>query len=377
MKICYLANSRFPSERAHMTQIVQMCNAFASLGHSVTLLTTDRKTAITENPEEFFGVPFHFSVVRISVPDMAGWAPRIFPAFRPYAYMVQRIIFSYRAWRHIQHHAYTHLYGRDEWILYMFTYVAVCPIIWESHEARFTPIARVLLKAIHHIVVISEGIYDFYIAQGVSKEKIFVAHDAVDDRFFEGRIPTIQAREMLGMKPQKPVAMYIGGLEKYKGAVTFFEATKNQDAFEAYVVGGKENEIPSFREAYPHIHFLGPRPYRELARLQQAGDILVIPNTAKESLSAHYTSPLKLFAHMASQKPIVASRIPSITSVLADDEAFFFTADDPESLRDTIHTALTHPKEAHEKALRAHTKSFQYTWKKRAGEILNFLQKSH
>lgn len=375
MKICYIANSRFPSERAHMTQIVQMCNAFVANGHEVTLLVTDRKTDIQESPEIFFGIPLNFSVLRISVPDIAGRSPKIPVVLHPYLFFIQRLTFAFWSARHIQKNTYSHLYGRDEWILWFISFLTKVSIVWESHEARYSFAARRLLRKQSPLVVISEGICDFYTQRGIARERILVAHDAVDNRFFADHLSTDEAREMLGMKPQKPVAMYIGGLEKYKGAVTFFEATKNQDTFEAYVVGGKENEIPSFREAYPHIHFLGPRPYRELPWVQQAADVLVIPNTGTVLLSALYTSPLKLFSYMTAKKPIVASRIPSITNILRDTEAYFFSADDAGSLRDVIHTVLTHPKEAQEKAEHAYKKSLEYTWEQRAKKILNFLTK--
>ncbi len=373
MKLCYVANSRFPSERAHMTQIVQMCNAFVEHGHEVTLLVTDRKTDIQESPEIFFGVPLNFSISRISVPDIAGWSPKIPVVLHPYLFFIQRLTFAFWSARHIQKNTYTHLYGRDEWILWFISFLTKVPIVWESHEARYSFASRKLLRKQFPLVVISEGIRDFYTQRGISRERILVAHDAVDNRFFADHLSTDEAREMLGMKPQKPVAMYIGGLEKYKGAVTFFEATKNQDTFEAYVVGGKENELPLFREEYPHVHFLGPRPYRELPLVQQAADVLVIPNTGTVLLSALYTSPLKLFSYMTAEKPIVASRIPSITSVLSDSDAFFFIADDAVDLQRAIRRAITQPDEAQEKAEQAYKKSLEYTWENRAKKILDFL----
>ena len=87
MNIWYVSNSRFPSERAHMTHIVHMCNAFADEGHTVTLVVTDRPTTIEERPEAFYGVPLHFSDIRVSVPDMAGRArtiPRFYTRLRIY-----------------------------------------------------------------------------------------------------------------------------------------------------------------------------------------------------------------------------------------------------------------------------------------------------
>ena len=345
MKICYVANSRFPSERAHMTHIVHMCNAFATQGHEVTLLVTDRKTEITE-------------------------IPRI---FHPYFFFIQRVIFAYRAVQNCTTQKYNLLYGRDEWILWMLSFFVKTKIVWESHEARYSFAARRLLKNTSFLVVISEGIQNFYIKCGIEKKKIVVAHDAVDERFFKVPATKHEARAHLGITTSKTVVMYIGGLEKWKGAETLFMASEHQDVFRVYIVGGKEHEILLYTKAYPSCRFLGARPYRELPIVQQAADILVIPNTAKVALSAEYTSPLKLFSYMTAKKPIVASRIPSITNILSEDDAYFFTADDSVDLQRVIKTAIDSPKKSHTKAQHAYTKSSLYTWNARAQKILTYL----
>ncbi len=372
MKICYVANSRFPSERAHMTQIVAMCNAFASLGHEVTLLVTDRKTYTTETPEVFFGTKLNFSIVKVSVPDIAGRSETISPTLLPYLFHLQRMVYAYRVIRYATKHPSACLYGRDEWVLWFISLFTKIPLVWESHEARYSFAARRFLRKQFPLIVISEGIRDFYIQKGIPRERILVAHDAVDTRFFAEHFASQKAREMLNITSRRPVVMYIGGLEAWKGSETLFEASKNQDAFETYVIGGREDELEKFRQKYPYVHFLGPRPYRDLPALQQAADVLVIPNTATVTLSALYTSPLKLFSYMTAQRPIVASRIPSITNILNDTEAYFFTADDADDLQHVIKTVIQHPEEAHEKAQRAHEKSLHYTWGKRAEDILVF-----
>lgn len=348
-----------------------MCNAFAAWGHEVTLLVTDRASDISEEPTVFFGVPLNFTVVRIAVPDIAGRATSIPVFLRPFLFQIQRFVFAYRAAAYLKRHMHTRLYGRDEWVLWFMSFFCGISITWESHEARYSYAARRLLVRTLPIVVISEGIRDFYVGHGVAKEKIHIAHDAVDARFFEPSVSTESARRHLGITAEKPVVMYIGGLESWKGAHTLFEAARMQEEFCVYVVGGKADEIVRMREKYPHVQFLGPRPYRELPVVQQAADVLVIPNTGTVALSAHYTSPLKLFSYMTSKKPIIASRIPSITNVLTDEEAFFFTADDANDLRDTIIRALHATHEGEEKVARAHKKSSAYTWEGRAQDILN------
>lgn len=375
MNLCYVANSRFPSERAHMTHIVQMCNAFAALGHTVTLLVTNRPSGITENPETFFGLKFNFNVVRIPVPDVAGNAYHLPVCMRPYAFLLQRLVFALRTAQYLRSTQCDHIYGRDEWIVWLLSYVVRIPCTWESHEAKFSTVVRRLIARTKKLIVISEGIREFYVSNGIPASDILVAHDAVDERFFLPHISRADARRTLNITTSKPVVMYIGGLDTWKGVGTLFEAAKNQDDFEVYVIGGKESELAPLQKEYPHVHFLGSRPYKELPQHQQAADVLVVPNTGTNALSAEYTSPLKLFAHMTAKKPIVASRIPSITHVLSSDEVAFFEADNPEALRATITQVLQEEEAvAATRAALMYEKSRGYTWQKRAEGILSFLR---
>ncbi len=355
-----------------MTHIVQMCNAFAENGHSVTLCVTDRKTSIVEDPETYFGVPFQFVVKRIAVPDIAGRASYIPSPLRPFLFTIQRMVFTWRVQSFLKGNVWDLVYGRDEWILFLLSYLTRIPRIWESHEAKFSYVARRLIPRIQKLVVISEGIQAYYEKQGIQRDHICVAHDAVDERFFAPHVSMDEARRALGITTRKPVVLYVGGLEAWKGVDTLLCTSEKSDIFEVYIIGGKEMELEKLRRQYPRVHFLGSRPYKDLPINQQAADILVIPNTAKIALSAEYTSPLKLFTYMTAKKPIVASRIPSITNVLSEDESFFFTADDPHSLCDTIMSVFNQSEESKRRAENAYKKSYQYTWKARAEGILNF-----
>jgi glycosyltransferase involved in cell wall biosynthesis len=351
-----------------------MCNALAQEGNEVTLLVTNRPTHILETPEDFYGTSLLFSVVRVAVPDIAGNIDKVPNFLRPFSYTLQRIVLVIRAWRFIKKESFEYIYGRDQWLLALLSYGVDTPIVWESHEAKYSFVAKRLLYCCKKIVVISEGIQAFYLNKGVPTLKIFVAHDAVDDSFFEPPLSKQEARRVLGIVTDKPVAMYIGGLDHWKGVDTLFEASENNfEKFSTYVIGGGQSDLKSYKVRYPHVHFLGARPYKELKDHQQAADILVIPNTAKNKLSAEYTSPLKLFAHMTSKIPIVVSDIPSIKNVVPEECAYFFEADNPESLTQAIVKVVDNPTLARERSERLYKVSRKYTWRERARGIVKFI----
>lgn len=369
MRIAYIANIRFPSERAHATQIVHMANAFSSCGHEVTLFVSNRKTHITESPEDYYGVRFSFALKRIHILDIVG-AIHSFPKFlHAYLYMLERLLFAIRFVFSARHESYDIFYCRDEWVLWCVSLLyRNQKVVWESHEGKYNFPARRLI-ARGQVVVISEGIRDYYARLGHDAKQFLVAHDAVDDTFFELQASREEARERLGLVSKKPVVMYIGGFDRWKGVETLFQVSKVLDEARVVVIGGTEKEIETAKGKYPQVLFLGFRPYKELFINQRAADILVIPNTATNALSASFTSPLKLFAHMTSHVPIVLSDIPSLRSVLDNDSAFFFAPDDVHALAEAIHEVLSHPESAHEKAQQAFETSRRYTWKNRAEHI--------
>jgi glycosyltransferase involved in cell wall biosynthesis len=295
--------------------------------------------------------------------------------FRPILYTVQRFMYIAKLLKYLRTDNFECIYGRDEWLLAVLSVVSKIPVVWESHEAKYSLVAQFVLKRAKKIIVISEGILHFYVQKGVNDEKMLVAHDGIDDSFFLPTLSKSEAREKLGIASvTKPVVMYIGGLDVWKGVDTLFEAgTLGEERFATYAVGGGERELRDYTARFPRVQFLGQRPYKDLKDFQQAADVLVIPNTAKNKLSAEYTSPLKLFAHMTSKVPIVASDIPSITNVLSTKEAYFFEADNAQSLLDTLDTVFKNAEESSMKADNAYALSKHYTWTARARSIINFI----
>src|SRR3989344_9699904 len=65
MKLFYITNIRFPTEKAHGVQIMKACEAFADAGHEVRLFVSDRTTHIAEDPFDFYGVRRNFSITKI------------------------------------------------------------------------------------------------------------------------------------------------------------------------------------------------------------------------------------------------------------------------------------------------------------------------
>lgn len=371
MHLLYLHNGRFPSSRAHAVQIVKMCNAFVGQGLTVTLAHTDRPTDISEDPAEYYGEPLQFATTPVPVFDAVRRLQNMPARVKQVGFFVQRLSFFLRLPK-LQR--FDLIYGRDPLLLWLASFI-VGPgrVCYESHDATYDFFSRRLFRAGARCVVISEGIRDAYVARGVSQDQLLVAHDGIDDAFF-GELETKEvARQRLGLPQAARIAMYIGGFDTWKGVETFFAAAEHAPEISFVAIGGKPGEVEQFREKYPQVTFLGSRPYRELPDNQQAADVLVVPNTAKNELSATYTSPLKVFAHLASGVPLVLSDIRSLRNAVPADVAWWAVSDDPKEFAGVVCSASAHTRVTDERMRRATKIARQFTWDNRVKKVLSFV----
>ena len=364
MKLAYLANVRYPSERAHAAQITHMCQAFAENGIETDLFVNRRSIATKSEIDAHFDIDSKFSVAQIS----HGW---FYPNIKA-SFYVSELLFVLAFVLAKKQKSYDIIYARSEWITWGLSFFVLHKkLIWESHEAKLNLAARAVLKKDIKTIVISEGIFEAYEAQGVSKDRMILGHDGIDESFFEVNINKEDARQRFGLDQSAKIAMYIGGFDTWKGVETFFAAAALCPGVTFVAIGGNAEQVSLYAKQYPSIIFLGEKPYSELRFNQRAADVLIIPNTAKNSLSEKYTSPLKLFAHMASGIPIVASDIASIKRVTSE-LVTLVAPDNAAALASGIKDVLQSYEENKLRAQALRDVSMQYTWTKRAKSILDF-----
>ena len=362
MKIAYVTSARLPTDWAHGIQIMNTCAALAKAGVAVDLYYPALPPFINESPFSYHRVPETFTLHKLFALDMGKMR---------FAFILQALTFALSARFALT--TPTPVYCRDEIVAAALLFLGVKNLVYESHNGAWGVWGAYAARHARAVVTVSEGLKTFYIEHGISSEKIHVIRNGIELADYVQPESKEVARTRLGLPLDTSVALYVGMFDGWKGMDTLLSAaTLLSDNVILAVIGGEDKEhIAEFAQQYPHVRFLGYRPARELADNLAAADVLVVPNTGKDPISVRFTSPLKLFAYMASGKPIVASDLPSIREILSEKNGFLVTPDSPTALAAGIHTALTEREEANNRAAAAKSAVTRYTWDARAAAIQN------
>lgn len=374
LNILYVVNSRIPTEKAHGKQIVETCQALADQDCSVLLLLPARVNYIKDSLFDFYRVRQNFTVKRLPCLDLLWLSfSKSFFFFIQSATFTLSAIFFY-LWTNKKFNV---IYTRDLLLAGLLSF-GRRPTFVEIHDlpAGSTFFHRMIWKRAKGLIVISRGLQEELIRQGVSENKILISRDGVRLEEFDISISKEEARLRLNLDPYKKIVLYTGHLYDWKGADLLAEASASLPLdVQVYVVGGTVEDVSSFKERFnsPNLFITGYHPPSEIPMWLKAADLLVLPNRADKKISSHYTSPLKLFEYMASNTPIIVSDLPSLREVVTENEVFFFEPDHPQNLVRVILTILSEPNLYLQRGSNARNIAEKYTWNKRGEQITRWL----
>lgn len=389
MRVLYLADIRFPLERANGIQSMETCHALASRGHDVTLVVRPDPHDPPRDPFAFYGLPripaLHIEVAPVSGPNAARRA----------GYLTFAI--GRAAGRARQDLIFTRDLGLASLLLRL-PHALRAPLIYEAHtlaadaaaarprmisgaepasEARLRRLRirdeRVWRRA-EGYVTITDGLRRELETRFGPRDRAAVVPDGV--RATEYADDTEQPA---GRTPRsEPFTIgYAGHLYPWKGVDIVIEAVAALTETRGLIVGGHEKEpdlerVKAFAkqlDCLDRIEFTGMlEPPQVAARLRDA-DVLLLPNPAS-AISNAFTSPLKLFEYMAARRPIVASDLPSIREVLRNEvNALLVQAGNPQAFVDGITRLEEDEPLARQLAAQAARDVLEYTWARRAERL--------
>lgn len=346
--LLYLADIRFPLERANGIQTMHTCHALAARGHAVVLGVRQDSHGVALNPFDFYGLPPCDRLTWVRAGRRGG------PAVRRLTYLAHALCWARQT-------RYDVVFTRDLTVadlLLRWPGFLRPPVVYEAHtfapEAAATmpdlttgaaPAApakqRRLLERERRVWRLAEG---YVTTTGVLADELALRFGA---RWTTATIPNggpVSVDRFAFTCPgPTPIVAYAGQLYPWKGGDVFLRALMQLPGVRGLVIGGLEferdlQETKRRARAYgveDRLTFTGMTETAMVqARLREA-DVLVLPTIATPT--ARYSSPLKLFEYLAAGKPIVASDLPSIREIVRDGvHAHLVAPGDPGALADGL-----------------------------------------
>lgn len=374
MNVLYILNNRFPTIKAHGLQVAKTCESFQKNGAEVELIIPIRnsqKEIRGISIEKLYGIKTPFKIRRLPSFDFAGMYLN-----SRFLFLLQQVVFAIVASISIVGKKGI-VYSRDPFTLYVLSFFRK-DIFWEIHrmpENIQSRVYRRLLPRLSGMIAISNGLKKS-LSTHIDPSKIIVAHDGFDPEQFVGLPDRSTLRSKLGLPQDKTIVMYVGHLFEWKGADTFVAAVQHlPETILSVVGGGTKDDVAQLQQQdiSGKVRFEGFIPFQMLPEYLAAADLLVLPNKKDGGVSEFYTSPLKLFAYMASGKAIIASDLPSLKEVLNDTNALFFKPNDPESLKQHILVLAGDAGKMQQLGVKAQADVAKYSWAHRGKEILSFI----
>ena len=206
---------------------------------------------------------------------------------------------------------------------------------------------------------------------GATASRIHVIPCGVDLKHF---VPynKQQAREALNLQQERPVLLYVGRLDPFKGPDMLLRAAAlmEEDA-QIVLVGGKltgDEELQQLRQLATDLNisqrvkFLGARAQKDLPLIYSAADVTVLP-------SYHESFGLVAVESLACGTPVVATRAGGLTTIVHHTETGYLVPRCPGFFAERLDTLLHNPDLLAQMQSKARTSVLQFSWKNVANQV--------
>jgi glycosyltransferase involved in cell wall biosynthesis len=392
VRILYLADIRFPLERANGIQSMETCHALARRGHAVHMLVRPDTTTPDRDPYEFYGLPrlAQFDIERAPIigPTLAkrlgylafalgraagrGRPDVILTRDLGVASALLRVPRGLRPPLVYESHGYA-----PEVAEALPSLVATAPRPTPAKLRRLAQREAAVWTQAEGYVTITRGLADHLAETCGPRADVAVVADGVR--------PASQPAATAGRAAhERPLIVYAGHLYAWKGVDVLIGALAQLPQADGLIVGGHDREpdlarVRALAESMglsSRVTFTGLLDPPQVQAKLTGASVLALPNPAS-AISTRFTSPLKLFEYMAAGRPIVASDLPAIREVLAPDvEGVLVAPGDPSALAAGIARVLDDPALAARLAAAALAKVQDFTWDRRAERLEAVLERA-
>lgn len=390
MRLVYLADIRFPMERANGIQTIETCHALARAGVSVELCLRRSDGRSDADCLAFYDLEPH---ARLRLHRWKVPAAGSFPG---------KLMFAVRALSAVRREPVDAVYTRDLFLAELALRARRWlgrPVVYEAHtaaslfsaesaalyESANPPSPRKLARLkrregrvcrhVSGLVTITAGLRDNLDELHGALAPTWVVPDGA-------RVPDGIPSFRKASKGEPVRVTYIGQLYPWKGVDTAIAAMRELSDHELIVVGGLPPE-PDLERVKAlartlgvgnRVEFRGYVPPRDLDEERRRADVFVIP-LRDSATGRRFTSPLKLFEAMASGRPIVASDLPSLREVLTHEvNALLVPPDDPAALADALRRLAGDPALSERLARQAGEDVRRFSWDARGTRLREVLE---
>ncbi len=232
-----------------------------------------------------------------------------------------------------------------------------------------------LVREVAHSFFVSEVLAERALRDyGVTPERVSVSPNATDDGFLKPMAGQ-EVEKLLGKFKQlmRPLVGVVGGINERLDFQLLLECAALREIGTLVMVGPIANDVRdpalSRLQHHPRCVFVGPQPHAELPAWMQSLDVALIPY--RRTPFNRSCSPMRLFDHLASGRPIVAT--DACQQVLTFKESVDICGSTPEFVRRVVERvssgARTEEMEARRQVARANL------WSCRAQHLAGVMRK--
>ncbi len=373
MKLRYFFDENLPSTATDTTQVISTVAALSRRGVPVELVIPQlpsRPPITREALAGYYEVPIDFA---LNVIDSGLTRPRF----------LQKLDHSLRA---------AHERSPDDTIIYTRNLPSLWAALAAGHRVayehyrpwpdQYPPLIPLLRAAMLHprclaVVLHSAHAVRSFHAIGIPDERLAVVHNGYDPGVLAVSRSPAEARQELGLDPERSTVVYAGRINEKKGLEVVLAMAERLPEVRFLLVGS-EGDGPIERAAKKLTNvFIYPwMKTAETAIYLQAADVLVVPPSA-DPLQRHGSTvlPMKLFMYMAAGRPILAPRARDTREVLVHDEnAVLVPPGEVEEATSALQNLLANPQRLARLGSRNAELGRERTWDARAEKLKKLLE---
>jgi glycosyltransferase involved in cell wall biosynthesis len=372
MRIVYISTGKIPSDRANSIQVMKVCQAYARLGHAVTLLSPSIQA---EEPAwdmlaGNYGLTTKFNIQFVK-------SHHEFKGFD----------FFWKTTRMAKHMGAELIHVRAVQPAVMGLMLKI-PVILEMHQmpsGTFGPIwfrLFLLLSGRKRLVPITNSLSQalkMKFRSFLLEDQVVIGPSGVDLERFSNLPSPETARKQLNLHDGW-TCMCTGHLYKGRGIELVMRLAGRMPDVNFIWVGGTQPEVESWRKkiqkaGLQNLTLTGFIPNIAIPFYQAAADALLIPysrnftNSGGEDIS-EVSSPLKLFEYMAAGRVIICSDLPVLREILNTSNAILCPPEDADAWETALRKVQADPEISCRLVKQACRDVEAYSWLERCRRIL-------